>query len=175
MSGETRVAASPETVKKFLSLGCSVMIERGAGEASGFDDLSYSAVGAELINAGDSGAWGQADVILCVQAPPTNSLKKLRTSSLLVGLLSPYSNPALSEVLQAGKLSAIALELLPRISRAQSADALSSQANIAGYKAILLAAGLLLTLLVQIGWPWWNSIIQKAKGKSKSNKNIFRP
>lgn len=142
-AAETRVAASPETVKKFIGLGCSVAIERGAGASAGFVDSAYTEAGAELVSVGDAQAWGQADLLLCVQTPAAENLARLRRGALVVGLLSPYSNQALASSLQNGGLSAMALELLPRISRAQSADALSSQANIAGYKSVLLASAAL--------------------------------
>ena len=142
-AGETRVAASPETVKKFTALGCRVVLEKGAGQSSGFLDQAYSEAGAELVTCGDNTAWSQADVLLCVQSPSANALSQLRRGALVVGLLSPYANAELAGVLQQAGLSAMALELLPRISRAQSADALSSQANIAGYKSVLLASAAL--------------------------------
>ncbi|EAU74206.1 Re/Si-specific NAD(P)(+) transhydrogenase subunit alpha [Synechococcus sp. RS9916] len=142
-TAETRVAASPETVKKFIGLGCSVAIERGAGASAGFVDSAYTEAGAELVSVADAQAWGQADLLLCVQTPAAQNLARLRHGALVVGLLSPYSNQALASSLQSGGLSAMALELLPRISRAQSADALSSQANIAGYKSVLLASAAL--------------------------------
>ena len=143
LPGETRVAATPDTVKKFLSLGCSVVVERGAGCSSGYLDQAYTDVGAELASPRDPGAWGQADLVLCVQAPAPEMLSSMKRQAVVAGLLSPYSNGSLASSLQAGGLSAMALELLPRISRAQSADALSSQANIAGYKAVLLASSAL--------------------------------
>ena len=142
-AGETRVAASPETVKKFTALGCRVVLEKGAGQPSGYLDQAYSQAGAELVPCGDSSAWSQADVLLCVQSPSTQALSQLRRGALVVGLLAPYANAELAAGLQQAGLSAMALELLPRISRAQSADALSSQANIAGYKSVLLASAAL--------------------------------
>ena len=142
-AAETRVAASPETVKKFIGLGCSVAIERGAGASAGFVDSAYTEAGAELVSVADAQAWSQADLLLCVQTPAAQHLARLRRGALVVGLLSPHSNQALASSLQNGGLSAMALELLPRISRAQSADALSSQANIAGYKSVLLASAAL--------------------------------
>ncbi len=141
--GETRVAATPDTVKKFISLGCSVAVERGAGTASGYLDGVYAEQGADLIETGDASAWRQADALLCVQAPSAATLARLRQGALVVGLLSPYANEELTASLKRSGLSAMALELLPRISRAQSADALSSQANIAGYKSVLLASAAL--------------------------------
>ncbi|MCY4083992.1 MAG: Re/Si-specific NAD(P)(+) transhydrogenase subunit alpha [Cyanobacteria bacterium MAG COS1_bin_9] len=141
--GETRVAATPDTVKKFVSLGCSVAVECGAGTPSGYLDEAYAEQGADLIEKGDTSAWGQADVLLCVQSPSAATLARLRQGALVVGLLSPYANEELTAALKRSGLSAMALELLPRISRAQSADALSSQANIAGYKSVLLASAAL--------------------------------
>ena len=141
--GETRVAATPDTVKKFISLGCSVAVECGAGTPSGYLDEAYAEQGADLIQMGDTSAWGQADVLLCVQTPSADTLARLRQGALVVGLLSPYANEELTAALKCSGLSAMALELLPRISRAQSADALSSQANIAGYKSVLLASAAL--------------------------------
>ncbi|MAV12683.1 MAG: NAD(P)(+) transhydrogenase (Re/Si-specific) subunit alpha [Cyanobium sp. MED843] len=143
MPGETRVAATPDTVKKFVAFGCDVSVERGAGTASGYLDAAYADQGAELINPGDPAVWSQADILLCVQTPASASLSRLKRCALVVGLLSPYGNEALAASLKQCGLSAMALELLPRISRAQSADALSSQANIAGYKSVLLASAAL--------------------------------
>ena len=138
--GENRVAASPETVKKLVSLGLKVSLESDAGTRAGFSNESYISAGADIVSRGDQRAWEEADVIFCVQAPLDDHIKKLKPGSLIAGLLDPYGNKPLSECLQENRISAFALELLPRISRAQSADALSSQANIAGYKAVLLGA-----------------------------------
>jgi H+-translocating NAD(P) transhydrogenase subunit alpha len=140
--GEKRVAATPETVRRLMGKGVSVRVQQGAGAAAGFRDDDFLAVGAEL--APEEGLpWEEADAVLCVQAPPAASLQRLRPGALLVGLLSPYGATDLAETLNGREASAIALELLPRISRAQSMDVLSSQANIAGYKAVLLAAAAL--------------------------------
>jgi len=140
--GEKRVAATPETVRRLMGKGVSVKVQQGAGAAAGFRDDDFLAVGAEL--APEEGLpWEEADGVLCVQAPPAESLRRLRPGALLVGLLSPYGATDLAETLNGREASAIALELLPRISRAQSMDVLSSQANIAGYKAVLLAAAAL--------------------------------
>ena len=140
--GEKRVAATPETVRRLMGKGVSVRVQQGAGAAAGFRDDDFLAVGAEL--APEEGLpWEEADGVLCVQAPPAESLRRLRPGALLVGLLSPYGATDLAETLNGREASAIALELLPRISRAQSMDVLSSQANIAGYKAVLLAAAAL--------------------------------
>jgi len=142
-SGETRVAASPETVKKLIALGVQVFIEQGAGIASGFADDDYVDVGGQIVAVGQLSVWGEADVVLCVRSPSQESLAMMKPNAVLAGLLSPYRNKALENSLVSGRLSALAMELLPRISRAQSSDVLSSQANIAGYKSVLLAAGAL--------------------------------
>ncbi len=141
--GETRVAATPESAKKFISIGFQVSIEKAAGQSAGFADSDYRNVGCEVEAPNDKGVWSKADLLLCVKSPQINQLSFLKPAALIVGLLEPYGNEQLSRALEQGKLSAIALELLPRISRAQSADALSSQANIAGYKSVLLAASAL--------------------------------
>ena len=140
--GEKRVAATPETVRRLLGKGVSVKVQQGAGAAAGFRDDDFLAVGAEL-GPEEGLPWEEADGVLCVQAPAAESLQRLRPGALLVGLLSPYGASHLAETLNGREASAIALELLPRISRAQSMDVLSSQANIAGYKAVLLAAAAL--------------------------------
>jgi H+-translocating NAD(P) transhydrogenase subunit alpha len=149
-AGEHRVAATPETVKRLISRGCELWVESGAGVAAGFADADYQAAGAQLLD-GDSAEaparWASADVVLSVQgaalAELEPGLERLRSGALLIGLLEPHGNSALEATLQQQKLSALALELLPRISRAQSMDVLSSQANVAGYKAVLLAAAAL--------------------------------
>ncbi len=138
--GERRVSATPETVKKLNSLGCEVYIEKSAGELSGFNDFSFIESGGKIFEKGDPKTWNEADIIFCVQCPNEKVLNNLKPGALLVGLLNPYGNSNLFEYLLKSKVSAISLELLPRISRAQSSDALSSQANIAGYKSVLLAA-----------------------------------
>ena len=141
--GETRVSATPETVKKFLDLGCKVFFEKGAGKAAGFLDDTYMDAGAELVEIENDEVKKIVDIVLCVQPPNEKFLSHLKPGSFLVGLLNPYGNKLLAETLKSKNISAIALELLPRISRAQSSDALSSQANIAGYKSVLLAASAL--------------------------------
>ncbi len=140
------MAATPDTVRRLLSRACQVAVEAGAGRAAGFSDEAFTAAGAAIVPTGCPETWSLADVVLCVQPPlaeaegGAGSLDRLRAGSLLVGLLDPYLNRVLIERLTARGVSAVALELLPRISRAQSMDVLSSQANIAGYKAVLLAA-----------------------------------
>ena len=147
--GETRVAATPETVKRLSARGCSLQVERGAGLASGYDDTAYGAAGAELVEPGPGNLdhWRRAEVVLAVQAAALvggrPELQSLPAGALLLGLLEPHGNEALKQQLQSLRLTGLALELLPRISRAQAMDVLSSQANIAGYKAVLLAAAAL--------------------------------
>jgi NAD(P) transhydrogenase subunit alpha len=122
-----------------MGKGLTLQVENGAGTAAGFSDDDFARVGAELRGSADL-PWAEADGVLCVNPPCAEALECLRPNSLLIGLLAPYGAAALAEVLNQRQTSAIALELLPRISRAQAMDVLSSQANIAGYKAVLLAA-----------------------------------
>jgi NAD(P) transhydrogenase subunit alpha len=135
--GETRVAATPETVKKMIKQGLAVAVEPGAGDRSFFTDAAYEAAGAALAT---DGGWGDADLVLTVAAPPPDTAARMKNGAVLVGLLAAHQNLDLVRTLADRKVSAIAMELIPRISRAQTMDALSSQASIAGYKAVLLAA-----------------------------------
>jgi NAD(P) transhydrogenase subunit alpha len=138
-AGEKRVAVTPETVRRLQGRRIEIEVERGAGEAAGFPDPLFNAIGASVVDS-DSLDWGGADGVLCVQPPAPAALERMREGALLVGLLAPHGAQELTRLLNQRSISAIALELLPRISRAQSMDVLSSQANIAGYKAVLLAA-----------------------------------
>jgi NAD(P) transhydrogenase subunit alpha len=140
--GEKRVAVTPETIRRLQAKGLSICLEHGAGESAGFPDALYDAIGASVLPS-ESLDWENADGVLCVQPPQTDVLVRMREGSLLVGLLAPHGADGLIGLLNSRSISAIALELLPRISRAQSMDVLSSQANIAGYKAVLLAAAAL--------------------------------
>ncbi len=134
--GETRVAATPETVKKFTTGGRhSVIIETNAGAGASIPDASFAAAGASLGCAAD--IYNTADLILKVRRPMEPELSSLRSGSILVGLLSPHEGV---DTLARTGVTAFAMELLPRITRAQNMDVLSSQANIAGYKAVLIAA-----------------------------------
>jgi NAD(P) transhydrogenase subunit alpha len=136
--GETRVAATPETVRRMVKLGLEVAVERGAGEASMFQDSEYTAAGATLLDDPAAG-WESADVVLKV-TPPENGEGRLKPGAVLIGFLAPYRHPDMVRALAAGNVTSLALELVPRVTRAQPMDALSSQASIAGYKAVLLAA-----------------------------------
>jgi NAD(P) transhydrogenase subunit alpha len=143
--GETRVAATPETVRRMVKLGLEVAVERGAGEASLFHDAEYETAGAALID-DPAAAWESADVVLKVTAPgafeglPGHEAEGLKPGAVLIGFLAPYRHPDMVRTLAAGNVTSLALELVPRVTRAQPMDALSSQASIAGYKAVLLAA-----------------------------------
>ncbi len=139
-SGERRVSATPSAVKKLKGLGCEVFVESSAGELSGFNDTLYKESGGEIVSKSNINIWENADVIFCVQTPSESNLSKLKKGAILLGLLNPYANEKLQKTITSKKISALSMELLPRISRAQSSDVLSSQANIAGYKAVLLAA-----------------------------------
>jgi NAD(P) transhydrogenase subunit alpha len=137
--GETRVAATPDTVRRMIKLGLEVVVERGAGEGSAFPDAEYEAAGAHLTD--DPGAAaGSADIVLTVRPPDAGDVSALKAGALLIGLLAPHHNLDLVRALTAGNVTSISMELIPRITRAQSMDALSSQASIAGYRAVLLAA-----------------------------------
>lgn len=137
-SGEHRVAATPETVKKLAAGGKhQIVIQSGAGIGASVPDADYQAAGATIV-ASAAEAY-QSDIVLKVRAPQADELPLLKRGSLLVGLLNPYSPDALQAYANAG-VTAFALEWLPRTTRAQSMDVLSSQANIAGYKAVIVAA-----------------------------------
>jgi H+-translocating NAD(P) transhydrogenase subunit alpha len=133
---ECRVAATPETVKKIVALGCQVLVQKGAGERASVTDEAYKAAGATLVSAKDVLS---ADVILKVRAPEASEIKTMHAGTVLIGLLEPFNQPQLKAMSDAG-LTAFSLEALPRNSRAQSMDVLSSQANVAGYKAVLLGS-----------------------------------
>jgi NAD(P) transhydrogenase subunit alpha len=134
--GETRVAATPETVKKLVAAKHQVIVQAGAGIASSVPDEAYTAAGAQIGSAAE--ALG-ADMVLKVRAPNPQELPQMRSGSVLIGMLNPFDAENIA-VMAGHGLSAFALEAAPRITRAQSMDVLSSQANIAGYKAVMLAA-----------------------------------
>ncbi|MBB6407149.1 Re/Si-specific NAD(P)(+) transhydrogenase subunit alpha [Arthrobacter sp. AZCC_0090] len=134
---ETRVAATPVTVRQLLELGYEVVVEKGAGESASFADDSYAAAGAVIVGADE--AWG-SEVVLRVNAPTEEEIGRLAVGATLIGSLSPGLRPELVEALAARPITALALDAVPRISRAQSMDVLSSMANIAGYRAVIEAA-----------------------------------
>ena len=134
--GETRVAATPKTVEQIRALGYAVFVESGAGERASFDDAAYVHAGADVI--GDA-VWN-ADVLLKVNPPSDAEVAKLRPGQVLVSLLAPALDPDLVEMLAGRGVTALAMDAVPRISRAQSLDVLSSMANIGGYRAVIEAA-----------------------------------
>jgi NAD(P) transhydrogenase subunit alpha len=135
---EKRVAASPETVKKMIALGADVFVAAGAGTASSMTDDMYRAAGAKVV--AEDEAYKDADVVLRVRHPALEDIKKMKKGALLIGILSPYQEKELLKAYAAQGIAAMAMELVPRITRAQSMDVLSSQANLAGYRAVLEAA-----------------------------------
>ena len=134
---ETRVAATPATVLKLVGLGYEVVVEGGAGQASSSPDEAYADAGGRIGTADE--AW-QSDVVLRVNAPAPEELPRLRDGATLISLLSPALNPDLVEARAQRPITALAMDAVPRISRAQSLDVLSSMANIAGYRAVIEAA-----------------------------------
>ncbi|MEM6795580.1 MAG: Re/Si-specific NAD(P)(+) transhydrogenase subunit alpha [Acidobacteriota bacterium] len=138
-AGETRVAATPETVKKMIARGLEVSVENSAGHSAHVVDPGYREVGASLVD-DRAAALAEADAVLTVSGLEAAEIGTLRRGAVLVGLLAPHQNHDAVRALRDGGQSALAMELVPRISRAQSMDALSSQASIAGYKAVLMAA-----------------------------------
>lgn len=138
LAGETRVAATPETVKKLLAQGHSVVVERGAGLKSALPDSAYAAAGASLAD-NRQATLALADIVLKVRPADADEIQEMRQGAVLVSLLNPYANPHLAAMAAKG-ISAFSMELLPRTTRAQSMDVLSSQNNIAGYRSVLLAA-----------------------------------
>ena len=136
MPGETRVAATPETVKKLKAQGHTLRVQAGAGVAASVTDAAYEAAGADIVTQAE--AWS-ADLLLKVRCPTADEAPQLRAGSTVVGMLNPFDAAGLQLLATAG-VTAYALEAAPRTTRAQSMDVLSSQANIAGYKAVIMAA-----------------------------------
>jgi NAD(P) transhydrogenase subunit alpha len=136
---ETRVAASPESVKKLVGLGLAVQVESGAGARSRFSDEDYRGAGAEIATGADA-LLGDADVLLSVERPPRDCVARMKRGALLIGQLAPHGDRGGIEQYAECGIDAFAMELMPRISRAQSMDVLSSQSNLAGYKAVVDAA-----------------------------------
>ena len=135
--GETRVAASPETVKKFAALGAEVAVQDGAGDKAGFPDADYQSAGARLVSADEALA---ADVVLKVRRPTAQEIPRLKPGALVIATMDPYGHRDAIEAMAKARIAAFAMELLPRITRAQVMDVLSSQANLAGYRAVIDAA-----------------------------------
>lgn len=142
---ERRVAASPDSVKRMTAMGLDILVESGAGEGAGFTDSTFAAAGATIVP-GATAALGVADIVIKVQRPMIGSTAEhdefvsVRRGAVLIGLLQPLQFPADIDAYAAAGISAFAMELVPRITRAQAMDVLSSQANLAGYKAVIDAA-----------------------------------
>ena len=137
--GERRVALIPDTVARLVKQGLEIWVEAGAGEAAFFTNEAYEAAGAKIIS-DTTTLWSQADVVLKVGVPKEHEIYQLREGSTLISFLNPLGKPEIVQHLANRKVAAFSLELIPRTSRAQSMDALSSQAGVAGYKAVLIAA-----------------------------------
>ncbi|TFH75013.1 Re/Si-specific NAD(P)(+) transhydrogenase subunit alpha [Gammaproteobacteria bacterium LSUCC0112] len=139
-AGEQRVALVPEIVKKLIALGTTVQIQSDAGDLAGYSDDDYKAAGASIHNASD--VMQSATIVLTVNPLDLEQIQRLPEQSILIGYLNPWSETERFSALQHKHISAFSMEMVPRISRAQAMDALSSQASIAGYKAVLMAASL---------------------------------
>lgn len=139
--GERRVALVPDNVSRLVSDGVSLVVQRGAGRAASFPDGAYEAAGATM--ADDAAAIRDCDVVVRVQSPDPAAVASMREGSVLICLLQPQGNAPLLDALLQRRITALSLERVPRITRAQSMDVLSSQATVAGYKAVLLGAGLM--------------------------------
>ena len=137
--GETRVAATPDSVRKLIALGFAVTVEAGAGAAAAYPDADYEAAGATLTPTAANAVSG-ADVLLKVRAPSPEEIGALKSGAIVIGLLNPHQDQPLMDALAKAGATAFAMEFIPRISRAQVMDALSSQANLAGYRAVIEAA-----------------------------------
>ena len=138
---ETRVAISPETAKKLVGMGCTVKVASGAGKASRFSDAAYAAAGATVV-AGVAEALAGVDILLKVRRPSLEEVKALKPGAMIAAILNPFDDRAGLDEIAAEGASLFAMELMPRITRAQSMDVLSSQANLAGYKAVVDAASM---------------------------------
>ena len=137
--GVWRVAATPETVKKYVKAGLEVDVESGAGEGSSILDQRYADAGATVV-ADATVAWGGADIVVKAGVPSVSEVSRLKAGAVLVSFMAPHRHLDVVRKLAEAKVTTLAMELIPRTTRAQTMDALSSQANIAGYKAVLLAA-----------------------------------
>ena len=138
-AGETRVAATPETVKKLIAAGFSVVVEAGAGLSASVPDADYAAAGAELAKTAKA-AIGKADILLKVRPPEAEEIAALKSGAIVVATLNPYVEKKTLEALAAKGATAFAMEFVPRITRAQVMDVLSSQANLAGYRSVIEGA-----------------------------------
>lgn len=138
-NNEKRIAITPEGIKKLLAAGAEVLIETGAGVESSYSDQDYTASGAKIADTREE-VLKTCDILLAVQAPAVSDLEMMKEGSVLISFIWPLQNRDYVDVLKKQKISGMAMDTIPRISRAQSMDALSSMSNIAGYKAVLLGA-----------------------------------
>ncbi|HSJ24448.1 MAG TPA: Re/Si-specific NAD(P)(+) transhydrogenase subunit alpha [Longimicrobiales bacterium] len=138
--GERRVALVPESVGRLVAAGLEVHVEEGAGTAAGFTDAAYAAAGAST-GTDRRALLGAAGLVICVKPLPEAEVAELAPDTAVMGMLRPLNSPAYMQQLAAAKVRAVAMEMVPRITRAQKMDVLSSQATVAGYRAVLLAAG----------------------------------
>ncbi len=139
--GEPRVAASPETVKKFLALGASMTVQKGAGLAAGVTDADYEAAGATIAKTAKD-ALKDAEILLKVRRPVDAEIKALKKGTMAISIMDPYGNEDALKALAEAGIIALAMEFMPRITRAQSMDVLSSQANLSGYRAVVDGAAI---------------------------------
>src|ERR1043166_128993 len=138
-AGEKRVATVPEVVPKLAKLGFQVSVQSGAGVGASIDDDAYAAAGAKVVPDAAS-VWSAADIVFKVRAPSSDEVQRMRAGQVLVSFIWPAQNPELLASLAAKKATVLAMDSVPRISRAQKLDALSSMANIGGYRAVIEAA-----------------------------------
>src|SRR3954467_16005624 len=136
---ETRVAATPDMVKKYKNLGADVVVQSGAGLKSSLPDSEFEAAGAAIAQSAEDAVRG-ADIVLKVRRPADGELNGLKDGALVIGIMDPYGQDAALKTLADAGAAAFAMELMPRITRAQVMDVLSSQANLAGYRAVADAA-----------------------------------
>lgn len=149
-SGESRVALTPDVVKSLVKEGFTVQVETEAGFRASFSDTKYTDVGAEIVS-DTTALWANADVVLKVNAPSVSEAQLMKEGAILISFLYAYTVPELLDTLNERKITAFSMDAVPRITRAQSMDALSSQTNLAGYKAVIMAAnasGLIFPLMM---------------------------
>ncbi len=133
---ETRVAATPETVKKYISLGAEVVVQAGAGVSSGIPDADFEAAGAKIAKAAKD-TFKDADIVLKVRRPDADEIKDIKAGAIVIAAMDPYGQDEALKAMANAKIASFAMELMPRITRAQVMDILSSQANLAGYRAVI--------------------------------------
>ena len=136
-SNEQRVASTPDSIMLLQRLSAEILIETGAGDLSGYSDEQYKSAGAKVANRSDC---LKSDICLCVRMPNQDDINHMKNGSILIGILNPYENKKYFDNLKSNKITSCCMELIPRISRAQSMDVLSSQANLAGYRSVIDAA-----------------------------------